>query len=574
MSLSSNITTSVCNDDPSLCSQLVVKHVVDSSLRHGQPLDSESQPLHQLLVVLDLVFRHGLKTRKGLLLGRRDVWDLVQTVEKCDRASEEIINTVRNLTSINTSLGRVRAWIRLAIMQKKFADYLKFLVDNRPALLDFYETDALLCSEEAALVCGLLVSLNIVDCNLFVKEEEFDNQEGIIDLTQYLRRKEDIGRDDCVEDVGYQDLITIMEQKSYIEEINRNLAANVLNLQSRVDSLTSDNAILREDVAISNKKVSSLEEENVSLTEQLEKKGKESARPEPSPVVTKVKHEVDPSKEDEFEYRLEEFKSKNTELGKELMLEVQIKAEMEMAMKLLEKDVHEKQDTIISLRSQLEDIKNVNLEMFNKLSQCEKSLTYKSEMIQKLEQKTTAMAETMQQLDSKFSESEKKYRASKAENDSLTGTISESSKKISELSADLSIERDWRTRLQENSITDRDTISELQQDNEFLKQVSGDYENMRQDNDRLKEQVREGETTLEELGQQLSWSKLQLSTLKDETSVSGVWLEDSQVSSCKICQADFGLSRRKHHCRNCGNIFCSSCSDNKMKLASAAKPMR
>ena len=267
MSLSSNITTSVCNDDPSLCSQLVVKHVVDSSLRHGQPLDSESQPLHQLLVVLDLVFRHGLKTRKGLLLGRRDVWDLVQTVEKCDRASEEIINTVRNLTSINTSLGRVRAWIRLAIMQKKFADYLKFLVDNRPALLDFYETDALLCSEEAALVCGLLVSLNIVDCNLFVKEEEFDNQEGIIDLTQYLRRKEDIGRDDCVEDVGYQDLITIMEQKSYIEEINRNLAANVLNLQSRVDSLTSDNAILREDVAISNKKVSSLEEENVSLTE-------------------------------------------------------------------------------------------------------------------------------------------------------------------------------------------------------------------------------------------------------------------------------------------------------------------
>ena len=478
---------------------MVVKHVVDSSLRHGQPLDSDSLPLHQLLVILDLVFRHGLKTRKSLLLGRRDVWDLVQTVEKCDRASEEIINTVRNLSTINTSLGRVRAWVRLAIMQKKLADYLKFLVDNRPALLDYYEADALLCSEEAALVCGLLVSLNIVDCNLFVKEEDFDNQEGIIDLTQYLRRKEDIGRDDCVEDVGYQDLITIMEQKSYIEEINRNLAANVLNLQSRIDSLTSDNAILREDVAISNKKVFSLEEENVSLTEQLEKKGKDSAKLEPSPVVTKTKHDVDPSKEEEFEYRLEEFKNKNTELGKELLLETQIKAEMEMAMKLLEKDVHEKQDTIISLRSQLEDIKNVNLEMFTKLSQCEKSLTFKSEMIQKLEQKTTAMAETMQKLDSKFSESEKKYRASKAENDSLSGTISESNKKISELSADLSIERDWRTRLQENSITDRNTISELQQDNEFLKQVSGDYENMRQDNDRLKEQVREGETTLEEL---------------------------------------------------------------------------
>ena len=44
-----------------------------------------------------------------------------------------------------------------------------------------------------------------------------------------------------------------------------------------------------------------------------------------------------------------------------------MKAEMEMAMKLLEKDVHEKQDTIISLRNQLEDIKDINLEMYTKL---------------------------------------------------------------------------------------------------------------------------------------------------------------------------------------------------------------
>lgn len=44
-----------------------------------------------------------------------------------------------------------------------------------------------------------------------------------------------------------------------------------------------------------------------------------------------------------------------------------VKAEMEVAMKLLEKDIHEKQDTIISLRKQLEDIKTINLEMYRKL---------------------------------------------------------------------------------------------------------------------------------------------------------------------------------------------------------------
>lgn len=36
-------------------------------------------------------------------------------------------------------------------------------------------------------------------------------------------------------------------------------------------------------------------------------------------------------------------------------------------MKLLEKDIHEKQDTIVNLRRQLEDIKQINLEMYRKL---------------------------------------------------------------------------------------------------------------------------------------------------------------------------------------------------------------
>lgn len=51
-------------------------------------------------------------------------------------------------------------------------------------------------------------------------------------------------------------------------------------------------------------------------------------------------------------------------------LQMSIKAEMEVAMKLLEKDIHEKQDTVISLRRQLDDIKFINLEMYKKLEVC------------------------------------------------------------------------------------------------------------------------------------------------------------------------------------------------------------
>jgi S-adenosylmethionine:tRNA-ribosyltransferase-isomerase (queuine synthetase) len=54
-----------------------------------------------------------------------------------------------------------------------------------------------------------------------------------------------------------------------------------------------------------------------------------------------------------------------------------MKAEMEMAMKLMEKDVHEKQDTIVTLRDQLDDIKSINLDMYIKLQVNNISNNYK-----------------------------------------------------------------------------------------------------------------------------------------------------------------------------------------------------
>ncbi|KAL0177889.1 hypothetical protein M9458_026783, partial [Cirrhinus mrigala] len=46
----------------------------------------------------------------------------------------------------------------------------------------------------------------------------------------------------------------------------------------------------------------------------------------------------------------------------ELVVQVSMKQEMEMAMKLLEKDIHEKQDTLIGLRHQLDEVKAINVE--------------------------------------------------------------------------------------------------------------------------------------------------------------------------------------------------------------------
>jgi hypothetical protein len=42
------------------------------------------------------------------------------------------------------------------------------------------------------------------------------------------------------------------------------------------------------------------------------------------------------------------------------------------------------------------------------------------------------------------------------------------------------------------------------------------------------------------------------------------WVEDSDVSQCMICHAEFDrIFLSKHHCRACGNIICHKCSPRK-----------
>ncbi|XP_063306138.1 myotubularin-related protein 4 isoform X2 [Pelobates fuscus] len=44
------------------------------------------------------------------------------------------------------------------------------------------------------------------------------------------------------------------------------------------------------------------------------------------------------------------------------------------------------------------------------------------------------------------------------------------------------------------------------------------------------------------------------------------WVPDHMASHCFNCDCEFWLAKRRHHCRNCGNVFCASCCHLKLPI--------
>lgn len=98
---------------------------------------------------------------------------------------------------------------------------------------------------------------------------------------------------------------------------------------------------------------------------------------------------------------------------------------------------------------------------------------------------------------------------------------------------------------------------------------SAESENLRKTITDLRRQLEESQAALHELGRENQTLQLELEKLLGRK-----WTEDSDVISCSLCQKEFSIIVRKHHCRNCGQIFCNECSSKMAPIASNKKPVR
>uniref|UniRef100_A0A8K9V533 RUN domain-containing protein n=1 Tax=Oncorhynchus mykiss TaxID=8022 RepID=A0A8K9V533_ONCMY len=378
--------------------KLSIKGLIESALNLGRTLDSDYAPLQQFFVVMEHCLKHGLKTKKTFLGQNKSFWGALELVEKLTPEAGEITASVKDLPGLKTPLGRGRAWLRLALMQKKLSDYMKTIINRKDLLSEFYEANALMMEEEGAVIAGLLVGLNVIDANLCMKGEDLDSQVGVIDFSMYLK---DGGHSSKTVE-GDGQITAILDQKNYVEELNRHLSASVNNLQAKVDTMEKSNTKLTEELAVANNRIITLQEDVERVKEessyQLESSRKAS-RSGDGLADGQVLGEARKQLKEETLLRLD--------VEKELEVQIGMKQEMELSMKMLETDMCEKQDALVELRQQLDDLRTLNLQLAQKSQSSEVSAKQKSEVISRLEEKTNQMAGTIKQLEIRSRQAER-----------------------------------------------------------------------------------------------------------------------------------------------------------------------
>ncbi|XP_053768233.1 RUN and FYVE domain-containing protein 1 isoform X1 [Desmodus rotundus] len=570
--------------------KLSIKVLLQSALSLGRSLDADHAPLQQFFVVLEHCLKHGLKVKKSFIGQNKSFFGPLELVEKLCPEASDIATSVRNLPELKTAVGRGRAWLYLALMQKKLADYLKVLIDNKHILSEFYEPEALMMEEEGMVIVGLLVGLNVLDANLCLKGEDLDSQVGVIDFSLYLKDVRDLdgGKE-------HERITDVLDQKNYVEELNRHLSCTVGDLQTKIDGLEKTNSKLQEELSAATDRICSLQEEQQRLREQNELIRERS---EKSVEITKqdIKVELETYRQtrqglDEMYSdvwkQLKEEKKVRLELEKELELQIGMKTEMEIAMKLLEKDTHEKQDTLVALRQQLEEVKAINLQMFHRVQGTESSLQQKNEAITSFEENINQVMSSMKQMEERLQRSEQarqdaEGRGQQLQQDlgrrteALQERLSQLLSQCSSLEKELKSEKEQRQALQRELQCEKDSSSLLRAELQQMEGLKKELRELQDEKAELQKVCDEQEQALQEMGLHLSQSKLKMEDIKEvNKALKGhTWLKDDEATHCKQCEKEFSISRRKHHCRNCGHIFCNTCSSNELALPSYPKPVR
>jgi len=207
----------------------------------------------------------------------------------------------------------------------------------------------------------------------------------------------------------------------------------------------------------------------------------------------------------------------------------------------------------------------------------------RDEMTEKSKQFSAAesrLAETQTQLESHKADSSRDKSKLEATIGQQLDLLSQQKTELSDIKRQLELQQ----RLNDTAFVERDAaasklleleaaVSAISEERRGLLErclaAEGETERSRNLTIELRRKMDDSQAALHELGRENQSLQVDLARQSGRK-----WKDDTDVNECTGCSSGFSLTNRKHHCRNCGSIFCKDCSSKQALMDGYKKPQR
>ncbi|XP_053743879.1 RUN domain-containing protein 3B isoform X1 [Synchiropus splendidus] len=163
-----------------------VKTLLDRSC--FETIDDSSSEFINFISIMEHIVSHRLKGQTTWFgyESTRSFWDYIKAA--CSKVPHNCIRSIESMENVRSSRAKGRAWIRVALMEKRLSEYVSSALRDLKTTRKFYEDGAIMLGEEAGLLADTLIGLNTIDFSFCLKGEVLDGSEpSVIDYTPYLK---------------------------------------------------------------------------------------------------------------------------------------------------------------------------------------------------------------------------------------------------------------------------------------------------------------------------------------------------------------------------------------------------
>jgi len=163
---------------------LTIQKILEESADPNHSITEDSIYFKRFCVIMERIFKFELiETSEsfvvGFFSGSSGYSKVLENLPKVVNAAAGSVQTIWEMSVIKTADGRGRAWIALALMEKKLQTYLNAMIKNPSYLSEYYSRDSIwLVKEDAKKLMALIAPLKDVNFSLFFKgsRSEFKGQ--------------------------------------------------------------------------------------------------------------------------------------------------------------------------------------------------------------------------------------------------------------------------------------------------------------------------------------------------------------------------------------------------------------